>query len=100
MIIYNVTVKVDIEVHDDWIMWMKRTHIPEVMKTGFFVENKFYKVLLQDESDGITYAIQYFCKSMADLQKYQGNHAPRLQKEHIDRFGEKCLAFRTLLETA
>ena len=99
MIIYNITVKVAHEVHDDWMIWMNEIHIPAVMETGFFVDNKFYKVLLQDESDGITYAIQYFCESMGNLQKYQGQHAPRLQKEHIDRYGEKCLTFRTLLET-
>jgi hypothetical protein len=36
MIVYNVTVKVNTEVHDEWFAWMKETHIPEVMKTGLF----------------------------------------------------------------
>ena len=35
MILYNVTVNIDTDVEEDWIEWMKETHIPEVMKTGF-----------------------------------------------------------------
>lgn len=99
MIIYNVTVKVDLSIHDDWFAWMKAIHIPEVMATGFFTEKKFCRLLLQDESDGITYTIQYFCKNMSDLQKYQGAYAPALQAKVIDRYQDKTLAFRTLMET-
>ena len=31
-------------------------------------------------------------------EKYQKEFAPRLQKEHSDRFANKFVAFRTLLE--
>ena len=44
MIIYNVTVNIEDDVHEDWITWMKTTHIPEVMSTGYFLENKIAKV--------------------------------------------------------
>ena len=40
MIIYNVTVNVEAEIHNDWISWMKEVHIPDVMNTGYFLENK------------------------------------------------------------
>jgi len=36
MIIYNVTVSVDNEVHEMWLAWMRNTHLPEVMATGYF----------------------------------------------------------------
>ena len=99
MIIYNVSVKVDLEIHDDWFTWMKDIHIPEVMDTGLFTEKKFCRLLLQDESEGITYTIQYFCKNMSDIQKYQGQHAPALKAKHIERYSDKALAFRTIMET-
>ncbi len=98
MIIYNVTVKVSPEINDDWKAWMKGVHIPEVMATGLFTEKKFCRLLLQDETDGITYTIQYFCRSLGDLQRYQGSHAPDLKMKHLDRYGDKALAFRTVLE--
>lgn len=96
-IIYNVTVNVDSAVHEDWVRWMRDVHIPEVMATGYFLENRFCKVLV-DEEQGVTYAIQYLCMNMDDLREYQERHAPALQKAHAERYGEHTVAFRTLLE--
>ncbi|MEX2595447.1 MAG: DUF4286 family protein [Salibacteraceae bacterium] len=97
MIIYNVTVKVENDIHEDWINWMRETHIPDVMATGKFIEHQFAKVLVDDE-DGITYAVQYKCQDMETLTAYYEEYAPELQKEHTERFKDKFVAFRTLLE--
>lgn len=97
MIIYNVTVKIDVDVHDEWFSWMKTVHIPQVLATGKFIENKMCKVLV-DDTDGITYSIQYTCKDMETLQRYQIENAIALQKDHTDRYKNKFVAFRTLLE--
>lgn len=99
MIIYNVTVNVEDDIHTDWISWMKSTHIPKVMDTGFFTKHKICKVIsTQEDETGHTYAIQYTCNSMADLEEYQEKHSPKLQQEHGDRYHGKFVAFRTLLE--
>jgi hypothetical protein len=96
-ILYNVTVKVTKDISQEWLKWMKEVHIPDVMATGLFLENKVCKIL-HDEEDGDTFAIQYFCKNMNDFQTYQENHAKALQKDHADRYQNKYLAFRTLME--
>lgn len=99
MIIYNVTVNIESDVHAEWITWMKEVHIPDVMNTGYFLENRICKVLsTQEDETGHTYAIQYTCKTMDDLEEYQQQHAPRLQQEHTKRYDGKFVAFRTLLE--
>ena len=97
MIIYNVTLNVDDAIHDDWFEWMRTTHIPEVMETGLFSEARFTKVLVQEES-GTTYSIQYMAPHMIALQQYQQHHGPELQKKTLERYGDKVVAFRTLLE--
>lgn len=97
MIIYNVTVNIENDVREEWLEWMKEKHIPDVMKTGHFLENKICKVLV-DEEQGTTYSIQYTCESMETLNNYQREHSPRLQKEHAEKFANKFVAFRTLLE--
>ena len=97
MVIYNVTVKIDLEVHDDWLQWMQSVHIPEVLNTGYFTEYRLCKVLPEEE-DGITYSIQYSCHNMETLERYQQEFAPRLQQEHTERYKDKFVAFRTLLE--
>jgi len=98
MIIYNVTVKINPETHDEWLNWMKTVHIPDVMNTGHFKSNQIARVLGQNEDDGITYAIQYICENMQTLHQYTINSAPALQKKHTERYDGKFVAFRTLLE--
>lgn len=98
MILYNITVKINLEVHDDWLQWMQEQHIPDLMKTGLFERYSISKVLLQDDSDGITYAVQYACQDMATLQKYMAQHAPSLQQDHHERYKDQYVAFRTILE--
>ena len=98
MIIYNVTVNIDLDVHDDWLKWMKESHIPDVMATGMFIDNKVSKVITGEEEGGLTYSIMYTCKDMATLEIYQEKHAPALQAGHTKRYAGKFGAFRTLLE--
>lgn len=99
MIIYNVTVNIDDDVHDEWLKWMKEVHIPEVLRTGMFMDNRFMKVLVDEEMGGTTYAIQYTCESMERFRKYESEFAPGLRADAEQRYGGKFVAFRTLLET-
>lgn len=97
MIIYNVTVNIDADVHNEWLKWMKEIHIPDVMKTGLFIENKICRILAEEQG-GLSYSIQYLCKDMATFKKYEQEFAPKLREEHSLRFAGKFAAFRTLLE--
>jgi hypothetical protein len=96
-VLYNVTVSLDESVHKEWLDWMKQIHIPEVMATGMFLENRICRVHAFEEG-GITYAVQYICRSMADLEHYQEHFAPALQEDHNKRYQGKFAAFRTVLE--
>jgi hypothetical protein len=98
MIIYNVTINIDDSVHDEWLQWMREVHIPEVLQTNLFVENRILKVLGEEDMEGVTYSIQYTCKSMDDYEKYKNIHAPELQRKHTERYKDKFVSFRTLLE--
>ena len=96
MIIYNVTVNIDLDVHDDWHQWMREVHIPDVMKTGMFEDARFSKILAEEEG-GKSYSVQYLCKDMETFDKYQADFASELQKDHSSRYEGKFVAFRTLL---
>jgi hypothetical protein len=97
MIIYNVTVNIDDDVHDEWLHWMKEAHIPDVMSTGLFLENKICKILAESEG-GVSYSIQYLCKDMKTYDQYEEIFASKLRREHTEKYGGKFVAFRTLLE--
>jgi hypothetical protein len=98
MIIYNVTVNIDHSVHDEWLKWMKEIHIPDVMRTGLFTENRMLKVLADEDSGGVTYSIQYTCNSMDDFNTYEKNFARVLRDEHNQKYKDRFVAFRTLLQ--
>jgi hypothetical protein len=97
MFIYNVTVNISDDVHTDWLNWMRQTHIPDVMKTGCFIDNRLVKVLYV-EDDGHTYSIQYTFLEMEDIERYNKHFAPQLQAEHAAKYKDKYAAFRTLLQ--
>jgi hypothetical protein len=97
MILYNVTINIDEDVHDEWLEWMKSVHIPEVMETGYFTESKMSRLMI-DEEQGITYSIQYACKSMEDYNNYASKEAPGLQAKTLQKYNGKFVAFRTLME--
>lgn len=97
MILYNVTVKIEKNIEGEWVRWMQQVHIPDVMKTGLFREYKLCRLLL-GEDDGVTFAVQYLCDDLSAFKAYQDTHAAELQKAHSERFPNKFVAFRTLME--
>lgn len=98
MLIYNVTLKVEWSIHEEWLIWMQGIHIPEVLGTGCFIRNTFARLLDIDDSDGPTYASQYLIESKSDYNRYMELHAAKMRKSVVDNWGEKCVAFRTLME--
>ena len=97
MIVYNVTINVDADVAEEWLRWMKEVHIPDVMATGLFLDNRIMRILAEEEG-GLSYAIQYTCADMATYERYKEQHAPRLQAETQKPYSGRFAAFRTLLE--
>jgi len=99
MVLYNVTIKIDKTVADEWVQWMKHEHMPELMQTGLFVDSKLFRLLDVEDDDGVTYAAQYFCKNLEDYNSYIDNHAMVMREKGFARFGNKFVAFRTIMES-
>lgn len=97
MILYNVTINIDLSVEKEWLKWMKEKHIPDVMNTGCFIKNIVCKIKAESEG-GSSYSIQYFSENEEKLNLYLNKFAKKLQKEHQDIYNGKFAAFRTLLE--
>ena len=78
---------------------MIEVHIPDVIATGQFVDHKFFKVLSHDEPNSSSFSIQFFAKKRENLQVYQENFAEKLHQDHQEKFANKFVAFRTILES-
>ena len=99
MIIYNVTCSMEKGLAEEWLKWMKESHLPEVMETGCFIEYKMLKLLTNDSDDtGVNYAIQYTCENHETLERYRSEYGPALQAKTLEKFGNSVLAYRSVLE--
>ena len=97
MIIYNVTIKLEKGIEKEWVEWMKQEHMPELLRTGLFVDSRLCRLLEQDEHEGKTYVAQYFCDSMEHYQTYISEYAQKMRDKGFKRFGNQFIAFRTVM---
>ncbi|PWL39528.1 DUF4286 domain-containing protein [Flagellimonas aquimarina] len=98
MLIYNVTINIDESVHDQWLIWMRDKHVPDMLATGKFSHAKMAKVLIEEDMGGITYSVQYTTKDRQTLELYYKEDAERLRGDAMKLFSNKFVAFRTELE--
>jgi hypothetical protein len=97
MIIYRVEITLEPSIECEWLEWMKRVHVRDVVRTGCFSECRIYKVIDSTSSEPV-YVMQYQCPSVEEYHRYRDNFAPAIQKEHADRFAGRFHGSRQLLE--
>ena len=98
MIIYNVTIKVESGIAAEWLNWLQQEHIPEVIDTGCFTRATVLKLLEVDETDGPTFAVQYFAESKALYNQYIEKFAPLMREKSFEKWGNRFIAFRSVMQ--
>ena len=98
MFIYNVTTKMDWSIEDEWVKWMQQVHMPAVTASGYLEKPQLVRLLEVDDVEGPTYAAQYYVVSKASYDEYILNHAPQLRAEAMEKWGNKFISFRSLME--
>jgi len=98
MYIYNVTTNIEESAHDEWLKWIKETHIPDVLATGKFINAMMSRVLVEEEMGGVTYSVQFTTIGKETLEKYYVEDAERLRQDATKLFAGKFVSFRTELE--
>lgn len=99
MIIYSVTVVIKKDVEESWLEWMKDIHIKDVLKTGYFTDWEMQKQIIPEmAADESTYIINYKASSLDQYNEYLMKVAPRLQKEHTEKFSGKFKASRAVYQ--
>ena len=98
MIVYNIANKVETAIEADWVQWQQQEHIPAIMASGQFTDYKFYKLLDEDDDDSATYIIQYFAPAKENYHNYIRNFAPQRRQEAFEKWGDRFIAFRSLMQ--
>lgn len=98
MYIYNVTTQVKEYIKVEWLEWMRDDFIPEMIATELFSHYRIVKILDIDESDGPTYAIQYFTDNRAKYDQFVQIYSDKLSQKAIEKWKDKIFSFRSFME--
>lgn len=82
MIIYEITASVRADLIEPYEKYMRETHIPDLLATGFFSGAKFTRA---GENH---YRIQYEARDQAALDEYLETEAARLRADFTAHFAE------------
>ena len=98
MIIYNVTIKVEHSIADQWLVWLKEEHINEVINTGCFTHATILRLIEADDTEGVTFAVQYYAESKALYNRYIEHFSDEMRKKGIEKWGNQFIAYRTVMQ--
>jgi hypothetical protein len=96
--IYNVTIKVATPIATEWLQWLKEEHIADVINTGCFTHATILQLLEVDDTEGPTYAVQYFAESKSLYNLYIEKYAAQMRQKGFDKWGDKFIAFRSIMQ--
>ena len=98
MLLYNVTIGIDKSVEQEWLTWMRENYIPGALSSQMLRECKIYKVLHDEDEPTVSYSIQFFSESIQHINLYLEKIEPILSEALKQRFRDRHVAFRTLLQ--
>lgn len=91
--VYSVFVSILLTHSDEWLKWMSTEHIPDQLKTGFFLteeNNEPPKIfeLLTEEAGVRRFEVRCFAKSVEDIKAYRAStEANQLGAIYKNKFG-------------
>jgi len=98
MVIYNITTMVDKNVAPAWLTWVKEEFIKWVMDTGCFLDFKIVRLLETDETEGLTYAVQFTAISKREYNRYIENYSVTIQEQSAQKWGGAAISFRSVMQ--
>ncbi|GAB3010552.1 DUF4286 family protein [uncultured Cyclobacterium sp.] len=99
MVLYNVTINIDRDREEEFIAWMKQEYLSRVMQTGLFYEKRFFRLLQEDNGNGINFSAQFLAENLEDLEFFQERYAEVLSEILKEKFGSQFVSFRSVLES-
>ena len=85
MLIYNTTFQVDDDVHDNFLIWIKESYIPEVQKHGALKTPRICRILSHRE-EGSAYSLQWEVESSGMLHRWHLEQGTKLNEELVKIF--------------
>lgn len=97
MLIYNTTFHTEDDVHNNFLIWLKESYIPEVEKNGVLKSPRLCRVLSHHD-EGSAYSLQWEVENSAALHRWHMDQGVRFNDELTKMFKDKVVGFPTLME--
>ncbi|MBE7171165.1 MAG: DUF4286 family protein [Williamsia sp.] len=98
MIIYNITCKVDWSVHEEWLAWVQQKYMPDMLSIDLFYHGQLVRLLETDETDGPTYALQFYTHSLENYQHFMTGAGTALLRRQLDHWNNAVVSFGTVMQ--
>ena len=98
MIVLNFTTLVPWHVVDEWLLWQREEHIPEILSTQLFDDYKLFRLMDAEDHEGPTFVIQYFTSTKDRYRRYLDEFALSLRQKALARWRNQVIAYRTAME--
>ena len=98
-VIYEVNLKVSIEVLDTFLPWL-HNHIQEMLTFDGFLASELLTVeedVASNDGSIKPFTVQYRLQNRAKLESYFQDHAAAMREDGMKRFGGKFTATRRIL---
>lgn len=97
-IILNETIKLEKEIAQEWLEWMRKEYLPIFLDSGLVISSQVNRIVQSDPDDGISYAIQFSLKDMSAIHQLHINAVQKAQSLLQEKFNGKYVIFRTMME--
>ncbi|MDY4250168.1 DUF4286 family protein [Bacteroides pyogenes] len=97
MLIYNTTFQVEDDAHDNFLIWIKESYIPEIEAHGVLKSPRLCRIL-SHRDEGSSYSLQWEVENSGLLHRWHFEQGARLNGELTKIFKDKVIGFPTLME--
>lgn len=98
MNILNTTYNIETSIEQDWINYIKETHIDLCKQTGLIIDTRFCKVLVEEEMEGKTYSLQLAFKNKEDLVRFKTKFFDKIHTILLTKYLNKVVFFSIELQ--
>ena len=98
MIVINTTFHAQLTIAPDVKKWLAEVYIPGSLKHEHLSSARLARVLGGDDPDGISYAVQFECPTLAAAKHWHDHEGADLRAQMLRRWGQRTLFFTTYLQ--
>lgn len=98
MVIYNITYSIPVNKEKDWLTWMKKVHIPEIMENGCYLKYQIVQLLEVHDEDSAAFAVQFYAESKEKHMEFIAQHQATFKLKSSREWGDEVLSFGTLMQ--